>query len=248
MHIGLPISLHFGPRIVPRSSAPIYGVRWDKSENPTLIRTHDAVGMVANAGVDGQHVQNDFDNAQIYREMGEVTDELGNVFIRIPKFYIRKTDGDGFKTWQISGYLHPGFYLPWCFWDFENERELDYVDIGKYPASLSSDGQRLESKPGVKPLVNTTIVEFRQLARANGKGYQLLDIHAWDVIQCLFWVEFATLNSQSIMMGLVNGTAAATNGATYPRLESRGSIEAGISSMSASWIMWVSTARKPWLN
>lgn len=202
----------------------IYGVTWDKSANPTLTRTDAAVGMVAAAGVDGQIVRNDFDDgASIYRDIREVTDGLGNVFIRIPRFYIRKTDEPGRKTWQISGYPHPGFYLPWCFWDFENERELDYVDIGKYPASLSSDEQRLESKPGVKPLVNKSIVEFRQLARANGKGYQLLDIHAWDVIQCLFWVEFATLNSQSIMMGLVNGSEAATNGATDSVAASSGS-------------------------
>lgn len=201
-------------------AAPVFGVKWLGGPDPTLERTDDAVGMTAAAGVDGQVVRNDFDSAPIYREITEVTDAYGNRFVRIPKFYIFK-NGPGII--KISKKRYPGFYLPWCFWDFENGRELPYVDVGKYPASLSSDGQRLESKPGVKPLGNKTIVEFRQLARANGKGYQLLDIHAWDVIQCLFWIEFATLDSQSIMRGLVDASAAATNGATDGVAASSGS-------------------------
>ena len=70
----------------------IYGVHWNKGSSPVLTRTHDAVGMTAAVGVDGQFVQNDFDTAAIFREMGPVTDELGNVFTRIPKHYVRKTD------------------------------------------------------------------------------------------------------------------------------------------------------------
>lgn len=201
-------------------AAPVFGVRWLGGPDPTLERTEDAVGMVAQAGVDNQVVQNDFDSAPIFGEIIEVLDAYGNHFVRIPKFYIFK-NGPGII--KISKKRYPGFYLPWCFWDFENGRELPYVDVGKYPASLSSDGQRLESKPGVQPLVSKTIVEFRQLARANGKGYQMLDIHAWDVIQCLFWVEFATLNSQSIMMGLVTGSGLVANGATDSVIATSGS-------------------------
>jgi hypothetical protein len=31
-----------------------------------------------------------------------------------------------------------GFYLPWCFWNFTNSRELPYIDVGKYTASKAS--------------------------------------------------------------------------------------------------------------
>ena len=41
-------------------------------------------------GVDNREVQNDFDNTEIYSEMKEITDHLGNSFILIPKFYIKK--------------------------------------------------------------------------------------------------------------------------------------------------------------
>jgi len=164
--------------------------------------------MVANVGVDNQIVQNDFDFAPIFGEMAEVDDNLGNVFIRIPKFYIKKTDGPNFKTWQVSKVRYAGFYLPWCFWDFENGVELPYIDIGKYNASLSGDN-KLESKPGTYPLINKTIVDFRDYARANNagslRGYQQMDIHVVDLLQTLFYIEFATLNSQAIMQGFTTG-------------------------------------------
>lgn len=198
-------------------NAPIYGVYWNKGSGPTMTRTDNAVGMTANAGTDGSFVQNDFDNAEIYREIGEVTDSYGNTFVRIPKFYIRKKDGIGFKTWQISKYQYPGFYLPQCFWDFTNNRELPYVDIGKYKATIDGSN-RLQSVSGVYPLINTNIVQMRTYAQnnnANGlKGYQQLDIHVVDVIQTLFYVEFATLNSQSIMQGWTNGQYNSAHTAT----------------------------------
>ena len=173
------------------------------------MRTDAAVGMTANAGIDNQTVHNDFDDAGIYRDIIEVTDSLGNVFMRIPKFYIRKTDATNSKTWQISQHRHKGFYLPWCFWDFATNRELPYIDVGKYNASLSDAGL-LESKPDKYPLVTKTIVSFRDYARANNsgglRGYQQMDVHVYDVLSTLFYIEFATLNSQAVMQGYTSGS------------------------------------------
>jgi len=202
--------------IGPLQIALVYGVSWNKGSSPTLTRTDDAIGMVAAAGVDAGVVTNNFDNAQIFADMTEVTDAFGNVFIRIPKFYIKKTDGVGSKTWQVSyssARLGAGAYLPWCFWDFTQSSELPYIDVGKYPASLSVDN-KLESKPGVYPLINKNIVQMRDYARANGTGYQQLDIHAVDALQTLVYVEFATLHAQSIMAGYTTGQYTATHLAT----------------------------------
>jgi len=192
----------------------VYGVSWDGGADPTLTRTDDAVGMVANAGVDMTPVDNDFDTADIYKDITEVTDALGNVFVRIPKFYIEKTANGAARTWRISK-TGPGStgYLPACFWDFTNNRALDYVDVGKYPASLSGDS-KLESKPGVYPLISQNIVQFRGYAQANGPGYQQLDIHVVDALQTLFIVEFATLHSQGVMAGYTSGRYTATELAT----------------------------------
>jgi hypothetical protein len=194
-------------------SAKVYGVSWNKGSSPTLTRTDSAVGMVANAGVDTTVVRNDFDNAEIYKDITQVTDSLGNVFMRIPKFYIKKTDGTGFKTWQVSKDMFTGAYLPQCFWDFTTSTELSYIDIGKYNASLSG-ANKLESLSGTYPLINKTIVNFRTYAQANGNAYQQLDIHAVDILQTLFIIEFATLNPQSIFAGYTGGEYVATDTAT----------------------------------
>lgn len=195
----------------------VMGVYWNKTSSPTLTRTDDSIGKVAAAGIDGALVTNDFDRMPIYRDMIEVTDAYGNVFIKIPKFYIKKTDGPGFKTIKISKTQYPGFYLPAVFWDFTNGKELDYYLHGKYKANLSTDNTKLESKPDTYPLQSKNIVDFRNYAKANNnvgaalKGYQQLDIHAQDVLYCLFTVEFATLNSQAIMQGFSTGRYTATD-------------------------------------
>src|SRR5690606_21747226 len=79
---------------------------------------------------------------------------------------------------------------------------------GKYLASLGDDN-RLGSKPNAMPLVSTNIINFRTYARNNNadglRGYQQLDIHAYDVIRTLMFIEFATLDMQSIMRGFADG-------------------------------------------
>lgn len=163
--------------------------------------------LTANVGIGSQVVQNDFDSMPIYKDIHDVTDSFGNVFVRIPKFYIRKEVTPSKYSPMISEDKLPGFYLPHCFWDFENNKELPYCDIAKYEGSLSADGTKLESKTGATVHVNENIVNFRNLARANGKGYGIMDIHMVDVIQTLFRVEFATMHSQSIHPGATSGNS-----------------------------------------
>jgi hypothetical protein len=192
-----------------RGSVPakIYGVSWSGASSPTLTRTDNAVGMVAAAGVDSGVVTNNFDTAEIYKDIIDgVTDSYGNVFVRIPKFYIEKTAVGAARTWRISKQPFGNAYLPACF------ANAAYVDVGKYNAY--KNGTKLESKSGLAPYVNDTIVNFRTFAQNNGAGYYQMDIHVHDILRTLFYVEFATLNSQSIMNGWVNGQYAATHLAT----------------------------------
>jgi hypothetical protein len=169
--------------------------------------------MVAAAGLDAGVVVNNFDQAEIYKDITEVTDSLGNVFVRIPKFWIEKTDDGATKaTWRISKRRFGNAYLPKCFVSTAGA-ELPYIDVGKYNASLSG-ANKLESLSGKYPLINKNIVDFRGYAQANGAGYQQLDVHVVDLLQVLFMVEFATLNSQSIMAGYTAGRYVATDTAT----------------------------------
>lgn len=197
-------------------SSKVFGVYWDKGSDPELTRTDDSKDMKAEVGIDGEMVDNDFDRAPIYRDIGEVKDDYGNVFIKIPKFYINKKDGKDFKLWQASETQYSGFYLPCIFYDFENKKELPYALIGKHEASLS-DEDKLESKPNKQPVVTEYIVDFREYAENNGEGYQQNDIHAIDVLQTLFYIEFATLNSQDVMRGWVDGNYSSSHEITIAK-------------------------------
>lgn len=195
--------------LMPGGGAPakIYGVSWSGGSSPTLTRTDASVGMVANAGVDATPVTNNFDTAEIYKDIIDgVTDSYSNVFVRIPKFYIEKTAVGAARTWRISKKPFGNAYLPACF------ANANYVDIGKYNAN--KNGTKLESKSGNAPYVNDTIVNFRTFAQNNGAGYYQMDIHVHDILRTLFYVEFATLNSQSIMQGFINGQYTSSHLAT----------------------------------
>lgn len=191
--------------------AKIYGVSWNGSSTPTLTRTDDAVGMNVVVSPNSSSITSDFNTAEIYSEMVEVTDSYGNVFIKIPKFYIKKTISGNTWKWQISKQQKDaGYYLPACFTNESNGETYPYILVGKYNASLSSDGKKLESKPNKEVLVSKNITQFRDFAKANGDGYQILDVHTVDVLQVLFYVEFATLDSTNVMQGFISGQYVAT--------------------------------------
>jgi len=187
-----------------------YGVDWDVSAK-TFTRINDATNLTVDVGTDINIVENDFDVSELFGSLTEVEDNYGNVFIKWPKTYLRKIVTPTRVINQASLQKKPNYYRPAMFWDFTNNKELDYVLIGKHIGSLSEDGTRLESKPGKYPLVNKTIVQMRTLAQANGAGYQQLDIHTVDFLQTLFTIEQATLNSQSKVMGYANGNYKETH-------------------------------------
>ena len=188
----------------------IYGVDKVGQANPTLTRTDDAVGLSYTVGA--SEITSDFDNCYPWRDMQEVIDVSGNVFIKIPKFYSKVTKNtDGTYKHQISGTQHEGFTT--LFVDGKGN-ELDYVLVGKYEGSGSAS--RVYSKSGATVLVNITRGNFRIGCKANGKGYQQYDFLIDAIIKELFMIEFATTNSQSVMQGWTNSenTAALITGHT----------------------------------
>ena len=195
---------------LPTVAAKIYGVTFNNTTVGT--RTDDAVGMTYT--VNASTIDSSFDTAEIYSEMTEEIDSYGNVFIKIPRFYIKKTKSAGnIWTYKISkDQVDSEYYLPECFKNQTTGDILDYVLIGKYLATVN--GTNMESKAGAAPKVYTNRRDFRTYAMNNGTGYQIIDIHAIDLIQVLFYVEFATLDSQSIMSGISYSWNAPVNGTT----------------------------------
>jgi len=173
----------------------IYGVDGVGQSSPTLTRTDAAVGLSYTIGV--SEIVSDFSHCYPWSEMQEVVDDLGNVFIRIPKFYTKVTkNGNGTYKYQISGCRYDGFST--LFIDGKGN-EIDYVLVGKYEASGSS--AKAASKSGQTVLVDITIGGMRTACKANGEGYQQYDFLIDAIIKQLFMIEFATTNSQSIMAG-----------------------------------------------
>lgn len=186
----------------------IYGVDLVGSENPNaLVRTGGAQGL--NVTVGASEITSDFDNCYPWSDIEEVTDEFGNVFVKIPKFYSKITkNSNGTYKHQLSGMKHEGFDTLFKV----GTKEIDYVMVGKYEGSGTKE--RIFSKSGQTPLVNTTMNNFRNGCKANGAGYQQYDFLIDLIIKELWLVEMATTNSQSIMYGYANGNSAKINTGT----------------------------------
>ena len=181
--------------VVERQKDKIYSVVFDTSStNPKGTRADAAKGMVA--GINGE--KNDFDNAYPWKSIKEVTDEQGNVFVRIPKFYERFEQNEESEkmTVSVSAHPHKGFHVAPAF--LKGDETIEYIDIGKYEASLK-DGH-LKSVSGEMPEVTDhTLDQYRAVAEADGN--QLFDWRSHQALQTLFSVEFANMDSQAVMSG-----------------------------------------------
>ena len=187
----------------------IYGVDLVGSASPSaLTRTDDAVGL--NVTVGTSEITSDFDNCYPWSNIEEITDDFGNVFVKIPKFYSKITkNADGTYKHQLSGTKHEGFDTLFKV----GAKEIDYVMVGKYEGSGSSS--KVYSKSGQTPLVEITMDNFRNGCKANGAGYQQYDFLIDLILKELWLVEMATTNSQSIMYGYTKSRSSAINtGAT----------------------------------
>ena len=193
----------------------IYGVDLVGSEDPNaLVRTDDAVGL--NVTVGPSEITSDFDNCYPWSNIEEVTDDFGNVFVKIPKFYSKITkNSDGTYKHQLSGTKYEGFDTLFKV----GNNEIDYVMVGKYEGSGSVD--RIYSKSEQTPLGSITMDDYRSGCAANGPGYQQYDFLIDLILKELWLVEMATTNSQSIMYGYANNNSGkiktgATDSVTTP--------------------------------
>ena len=186
----------------------IYGVNLVGSKDPdALVRTDDAAGLNVTVGI--SEITSDFDSCYPWSDIEEVTDEFGNVFIKIPKFYSQITgNADGTYLHQLSGTKREGFDTLFKI----GEQEIDYILVGKYEGSGSPS--RVYSKSGADVLTDITLDDFRMGCRANGEGYQQYDFLIDLIIKELWLVEMKTTNSQSIMVGYTNGDKAIVTGET----------------------------------
>ena len=202
------------PQEVTDTTGMRYGVRW-QTDNPYDLgeRCFDAEGLRARFGVGRVEGISDFDQVypwsgikrcNIKRQGGKTVITFdddpafaldgsnGDVFVRIPKFYVERYVKDGYEYRVVCGKgdkPHPAF--------IEDGRELDAVYVSAFEGYMGEDSL-LRSVANVIPTSNITAQQFLDAAQRRGQQYTLYDMRTVDMLFTLIAVEFGCRNTGTI--------------------------------------------------
>lgn len=171
---------------------PIYGVSGLYQTDPALTRTDDAVGMDFVINSSSGTIDSDFDDVFPWNETTIVTNEAGK-FLRFPRMYFRVGADSSHRLTDVAVSKVPRGSGTWY--------EVAPFLYGCYGGSVSNG--TLKSVSGVSRQASTTRAGFRSYAAANGTGYYQLDLYHRTVVMLLWFIEFATKKSNSIMTGRI---------------------------------------------
>ena len=146
---------------------------------------------------------------------GTSVDDDVDVMIEFPKIYWKFTAiSNGYEV-RICKEKIDDEYV--CLAHTIGTRNVDYIYIGAYLGTLSNS--KLRSIKGENPYVSATISRCRELAQANGTGYQQYNYYSMLMLQILYLIMYKSLNSQSSLgYGYTNGNATTvTTGNTYDK-------------------------------
>ena len=193
-----------------------FGVRWSVNNNNDLgERCFGAVGLNAEIGIGATNGHSDFDSIYPWCDMkrcniinnengsnivtyeGENGFALdgtnGDVFVRIPKFNVKKYTDAGYEYVVIgdpSAPVHEAF--------IENGKVLDEIFVSAFEGKVDSTG-KMKSVAGVIPSSNMVAKDYLDAAKANGVNYSLYDNRCVDALWCLMSVEYGCRNSNAIV-------------------------------------------------
>lgn len=194
------------------TAQPVYGVSGLYSSTVALTRTDDAVGMTYTINSDGTIVS-DFDNVFPWCDAKLVTDSYGNKFVQMPEMYFRVTYDSSYRITAVAVSASPQSSGTWY--------KVDPFCYGRYGTSMASrqneSGTSLTcaySIPGKVRTTGYTRSGFRTYSSNNGSNYHQLDLYHHSVMLFLWWIEWATKNSQNVMTGVISGSGT-TGGSTY---------------------------------
>lgn len=155
---------------------------------------------------------------------GAVDGGAGQVMVKIPKFYYRETSNDSGELVQLEvadnsrpGFTcHPKFVRP-------DGSEREFIYIGAYEGSNS--GGKLASVSGLPVWTSQTLATYRSSAFSRGSGWYPYDFWTHHLIQLLFYMYYATFDSQAALPGYTERT---TWNDSYKRNTGRSNILTGI--------------------
>lgn len=224
-----------------------WGVRfplYTAGSNPQGTRLGDAVGLIANVGTDTVDAYNDFDYLMPWKSRrvngywegkdfiitaveGEpnfaVDGTNGNVFAERHLFYYKYVFTDTYYEIWISDTHLAGYEIPERFVNLDGS----VMDTYYYPCFKI--GRDANNKPvsisGINTMLSLSYSGYKSLLRTQlGTDYHTETTKDRQVNELLFYVEFATRNSQAIMNGCCNmrynsatdlATVATTNDNTF---------------------------------
>lgn len=128
----------------------------------------------------------------------DVTDSLGNHFVKLKKFYVSITEeSDGTLTYKVAHEKLDDTYFLNPYFKDKDGNEIDYAYYGKYKGYVSSS--KLCSKSGVTPTYSTTGDSYRTYARNNSANYHQTDWCAVFTAQIMCMCAYATTNAENIL-------------------------------------------------
>lgn len=166
-----------------------YGVKGVGLATPTLTRVSGAPDL---------YTPTQADVTNFFVENTDVTDSLGNHFVKLKKFYVSITEeSDGSLTYKVAHTKLDDTYFLNPYFKDKDGNEIDYAYYGKYKGYVSNS--KLCSKSGVTPTYSTTIDNYRTYARNNGAQYHQTDWCAVFTAQIMCMVAYATTQAENIL-------------------------------------------------
>lgn len=210
---------------------PLYSV----GSNPKGERLGDAVGLVANVGTDSATAYNDFDYLMPWKSRrvnghwdgkdfiitaveGEpnfaVDGSNGSVYAERHLFYYKYVFTDTYYEIWISDQHLDGYEIPERFINIDKSIMQTYY-YPCYRISRDSSGNPV-SVSGKDVMLSLSYSGYKTLARKLGTNFHIETTKDRQINELLFYVEFATRNSQDIMYGAANMRYNADDLATIP--------------------------------
>lgn len=221
-----------------------WGVRfplYTAGSNPKGERLGDAIGLVANVGTDTVDAYNDFDYLMPWKSRrvnghwdgkdfvvtaveGEpnfaVDGSNGNVYAERHLFYYKYVFTDTYYEIWISDQHLDGYEIPERFVNLDGS-VMDTYYYPCYKIGLDASGNPV-SYSGINTMLSRSYDGYKSLLRSKlGTNYHIETTKDRQINELLFYVEFATRNSQDIMYGAAYmrydnandvATVATTNG------------------------------------
>lgn len=182
---------------------PIYGVKWVNDDMALMQRTDDSIWLSYKKNNTDGSISSDFNNVFPWNEAKKETLEAGE-FLHMPDMYFRigvDENGD-INSVAVSNKAH----------EVGDWYKVDSFYYGLY--GVSENGGKLASLSGKNRLASVTRGGFRTRAKATGSGYFQIDLYHKTVMTFLWWIEWATKSSESIMSGAVDRHSSCQTGGT----------------------------------